>query len=100
MIFGFGAAVVPVSRGRRIAASGPLRTVTLDHRSDHRSRVSGRTSRTTLRQAMRPVPERLSEARCQLFPVQWEEPSGMVMIEAMVYGPVTMSPGSATGTRG
>jgi glycosyltransferase involved in cell wall biosynthesis len=28
----------------------------------------------------------LSEARCLLFPVQWEEPFGMVMIEAMACG--------------
>ncbi len=28
----------------------------------------------------------LAEARCLLFPVQWEEPFGMVMIEAMVCG--------------
>jgi glycosyltransferase involved in cell wall biosynthesis len=28
----------------------------------------------------------LSEAKCLLFPVQWEEPFGMVMIEAMVCG--------------
>lgn len=30
--------------------------------------------------------ELLSRARCLLFPVQWEEPFGMVMIEAMVCG--------------
>jgi glycosyltransferase involved in cell wall biosynthesis len=28
----------------------------------------------------------LAEARCLLFPVQWEEPFGMVMIEAMACG--------------
>ncbi|GLX11005.1 hypothetical protein Misp03_79310 [Microbispora sp. NBRC 16548] len=28
----------------------------------------------------------LSRARCLVFPVQWEEPSGMVMIEAMACG--------------
>ncbi|MEU8005436.1 glycosyltransferase family 4 protein [Catellatospora sp. NPDC049111] len=30
--------------------------------------------------------ELLANARCLLFPVQWEEPFGMVMIEAMVCG--------------
>jgi glycosyltransferase involved in cell wall biosynthesis len=30
--------------------------------------------------------ELLSEARCLLFPIQWEEPFGMVMIEAMACG--------------
>lgn len=30
--------------------------------------------------------ELLADARCLLFPVQWEEPFGMVMIEAMVCG--------------
>ncbi|MQY24932.1 Glycogen synthase [Nocardia sp. RB56] len=38
----------------------------------------------------------LSEARCLLFPVQWEEPFGMVMIEAMVCGtPVVALRGGA-----
>jgi glycosyltransferase involved in cell wall biosynthesis len=30
--------------------------------------------------------ELLSQARCLLFPIQWEEPFGMVMIEAMACG--------------
>jgi glycosyltransferase involved in cell wall biosynthesis len=30
--------------------------------------------------------ELLADARCLLFPVQWEEPFGMVMIESMVCG--------------
>ncbi|MCX4093126.1 glycosyltransferase family 4 protein [Nocardia sp. alder85J] len=38
----------------------------------------------------------LSEAKCLLFPVQWEEPFGMVMIEAMVCGtPVVALRGGA-----
>ncbi|RMI30204.1 glycosyltransferase family 4 protein [Nocardia stercoris] len=38
----------------------------------------------------------LSEARCLLFPVRWEEPFGMVMIEAMVCGtPVVALRGGA-----
>ncbi|WP_051161021.1 glycosyltransferase family 4 protein [Nocardia transvalensis] len=38
----------------------------------------------------------LSEATCLLFPVQWEEPFGMVMIEAMVCGtPVVALRGGA-----
>lgn len=38
----------------------------------------------------------LSKARCLLFPVQWEEPFGMVMIEAMVCGtPVVALRGGA-----
>ncbi|WP_024800430.1 glycosyltransferase family 4 protein [Nocardia sp. BMG51109] len=38
----------------------------------------------------------LSEAACLLFPVQWEEPFGMVMIEAMVCGtPVVALRGGA-----
>jgi|GEM_PF-1348952 len=38
----------------------------------------------------------LSQAQCLLFPVQWEEPFGMVMIEAMVCGtPVVALRGGA-----
>ncbi|MEV5433993.1 glycosyltransferase [Streptomyces sp. NPDC052701] len=39
----------------------------------------------------------LARARCLLFPLQWEEPFGMVMIEAMVCGTpvVTLRRGSA-----
>ncbi|MFF2552719.1 glycosyltransferase family 4 protein [Nocardia sp. NPDC058058] len=40
--------------------------------------------------------ELLSRARCLLFPVRWEEPFGMVMIEAMVCGtPVVALRGGA-----
>ncbi|GAB0106992.1 glycosyltransferase family 4 protein [Nocardia sp. JMUB6875] len=40
--------------------------------------------------------ELLSRARCLVFPVQWEEPFGMVMIEAMVCGtPVVALRGGA-----
>ncbi|GAA1368094.1 glycosyltransferase family 4 protein [Catellatospora chokoriensis] len=40
--------------------------------------------------------ELLANARCLLFPVQWEEPFGMVMIEAMVCGtPVVALRGGA-----
>ncbi|NNH71825.1 glycosyltransferase [Nocardia uniformis] len=40
----------------------------------------------------------LAGARCLLFPVQWEEPFGMVMIEAMVCGtPVVALRGGAVG---
>ncbi len=40
--------------------------------------------------------ELLSNATCLLFPVQWEEPFGMVMIEAMICGtPVVALPGGA-----
>ncbi|QLY34153.1 glycosyltransferase [Nocardia huaxiensis] len=42
--------------------------------------------------------ELLSRARCLLFPVRWEEPFGMVMIEAMVCGtPVVALRGGAVG---
>ncbi|MFC6012845.1 glycosyltransferase family 4 protein [Nocardia lasii] len=38
----------------------------------------------------------LSEARCLLFPIRWEEPFGMVMIEAMICGtPVVALRGGA-----
>src|SRR5690606_41304407 len=38
----------------------------------------------------------LSRARCLVFPVQWEEPFGMVMIESMVCGtPVVALRGGA-----
>lgn len=40
--------------------------------------------------------ELLANARCLLFPIQWEEPFGMVMIEAMVCGtPVVALRGGA-----
>ncbi|MCF6733674.1 glycosyltransferase family 4 protein [Blastococcus sp. KM273129] len=40
--------------------------------------------------------ELLAHARCLLFPIQWEEPFGMVMIEAMVCGtPVVALRGGA-----
>jgi glycosyltransferase involved in cell wall biosynthesis len=40
--------------------------------------------------------ELLSQARALLFPIQWEEPFGLVMIEAMACGtPVLALPGGA-----
>ncbi|NGM83671.1 glycosyltransferase family 4 protein [Paenibacillus sp. 7124] len=72
--------------GQRLVIAGPLHDEELFY-----SEISPRLKRNSLLQFVGPVGGRirqdlLKNAKCLLFPIQWAEPFGLVLVEAMACG--------------
>jgi glycosyltransferase involved in cell wall biosynthesis len=73
--------------GVRLKLAGEIQPVFLDYwQSEVRPRIDGRQIEYVGEADHAVKNELLSHARCLLFPIQWEEPFGLVMIEAMACG--------------